>query len=449
MCPPGTYFCQTPGNCAQCLLDSDCANQRLPTFDPTRPRCDLDSGVAGYQNFCQQCLRDGDCAAMAVDNRCDLDPNSVEPSIETIGFETCANLGPGCPYGTQPAIGGCESTPCMTDADCAGAVSGAQFLFIDIPQEAEPFCSNGRCSPFPAAGSFSCPNWYCENDNVCPDPQLECDVNNAHCACTSSDQCGEAWPLCVFPDGGDVDDAGAPLGACGCETDQDCGDAGLRCLTLPPDSYHYGGKACVFACTDPRFPGCADISPTTPLCEPTSGLCVACDTDQHCRTQAAGLFVGPFCRLDGVCGCQVSGDCPAHEACAGPPVRSQEGSLLGECSVPALPCVSGVCAACGRDGGGCGQCVTDFDCPGNLSSFCDVDAGACIMCRDNSDCLAIGQASQGNARCVARVCTSGCTADSDCVGSSDGAHCVTNDAQTSACGCAHDSDCAGNVLGPH
>src|ERR1700722_16290761 len=57
MCTPGTYFCDLvdpPGNCFQCRSDADCANSGLPTYDATRPRCDLLSGVPGFQNFCQE-----------------------------------------------------------------------------------------------------------------------------------------------------------------------------------------------------------------------------------------------------------------------------------------------------------------------------------------------------------------------------------------------------------
>ncbi len=75
----------------------------------------------------------------------------------------------------------------------------------------------------------------------------------------------------------------------------DCGDAGLKCLTLPPDDALYGGPACLFSCDDPRFPGCANLFAGTPICDVPSGLCGACETDQQCRSQAAGSFVGPFC----------------------------------------------------------------------------------------------------------------------------------------------------------
>ncbi len=164
MCPPGTYFCLSPGNCAQCLSDSDCSNEDLPTYGPTRQHCDLDSGVAGYQGFCQPCVRNADCAAAGVDNQCDLDPESAEPSIDMLGFETCANLGPGCLYGTRPAIGGCANYGCKTDADCADAISSGQSF--SPSQVAQPFCAyDGSCSnnPDPAF----CPNCSCF-DEMCP-----------------------------------------------------------------------------------------------------------------------------------------------------------------------------------------------------------------------------------------------------------------------------------------
>ncbi len=263
-----------------------------------------------------------------MDNQCDLDPRSVEPGIEAIGFETCILPIAGCLDGTQPAIGGCISTSCTTDSDCANAVSSpndSTVLYLGYSgQQAEPFCVNGQCANSPD-DDLLCPDCYCISDSYCRDPRAICDVQSDHCACTDSSQCGGPWPICQIPKDGDLDDAGQPLGSCGCASDADCGDAGLKCLTLPEDNALYGGPACLFACDDPRFPGCANLSATNPICDVPSGLCGACETDQQCRTQAAGSFVGPFCRDDGICGCQVDSDCPAHEVCGGTPSHGGAG----------------------------------------------------------------------------------------------------------------------------
>ncbi len=464
MCNPGTYFCQSPGSCAQCLSDADCADAELPTYEPSRTRCDLDSGVAGYQGFCQRCVGNADCAGNGLDNQCDLDPRSVEPSIEAIGFETCSLPVAGCPHGTQPGIGGCVSTSCTTDSDCAGAVSSPNEdldLFDGYSgQQAEPFCVNGQCANSPDDNEL-CPNCYCVSDSTCRDPQAICDGLNDHCACADSSQCGGPWPICQIPKDADLDDAGQPLGSCGCGSDADCGDAGLKCLTLPEDNALYGGPACLFACDDPRFPGCANLLAATPICDVPSGLCGSCETDQQCRTQAAGSFVGPFCRDDGICGCQVDSDCPAHEVCGGTPSHGGAGGLLGQCVAPPLRCTPASCpypAFCDLDGGACEAtassrvCASDGDCAYSAGgAFCESDAGSCVVCRADSDCVALGYAVEGYSHCTAGGCTPGCAADPDCAGNPAGDHCVTSTSSpgTDHCGCGSDPDCAGNASGSH
>jgi len=462
MCPPGTYFCQSPGSCAQCLSDADCANPELPTYEPSRSRCDLDSGVTGYQNFCQRCLADSDCAGNGLATMCDLNPNDAVSSIDAVGFETCADLGPGCRAGTRPAIGGCAPSSCVTDSDCADAVSSPDGLLSTYTgysgQQAEPFCVNGQCANSPDDPQL-CPSCYCILDSYCTDPKPICDLSNDHCACTDSSQCGGPWPICELPDGGgDVDDAGQPLGSCGCRTDQDCGDAGLECLMLPADNVLYGGSACLFSCNDPRFPGCANLSAATPLCDSVSSLCEACQTDQQCRTQAQGLFVGPFCRDDGVCGCQVDGDCPDHEVC-GAIVAQQAGGMLGQCISPPERCTPGTCplsSFCDLDGGACEPiagsrvCRTDADCAYVYGgAFCESDAGSCDYCRQDADCAITGVAALGYSHCMEGTCSAQCAADQDCAGNPSGQHCIANAASVSSnhCGCLHDQDCTGNPNG--
>ena len=291
MCQPGTYFCGIPGACAQCRSDSDCVDQDLPTYDPLRPHCDLDSGVGGYWGFCQQCVRNADCAGQPGGTECDLNRALTEPAIETLGFETCGTVRPGCPKGESPGVGGCTPSTCRTDADCAGAIAPASPSFLGYPQEAEPYCVGGSCSPFPSSfPSGFCPDCYCQLDSTCSDGFSVCNEDTDHCGCTSSAQCSGPWPLCELFDAGMNYDAGELVGFCGCERDADCGDAGLRCLDQKPNDLLniYGGKTCLFTCTDPRFPGCSAISPNTPVCDATSELCVGCETDADCRKNASG-----------------------------------------------------------------------------------------------------------------------------------------------------------------
>ncbi len=329
MCQAGTYFCGLAGACARCRSDSDCVDQSLPTYDPLRPHCDLDSGVGRYWGFCQQCVGNADCVGQPAGNQCDLNPALVEPGIETLGFETCATLGPGCANGGSPGLGGCTPSTCRTDTDCTGAIAPASPSFLGYPQEAEPYCNGGTCGPYPSSlPSGFCPNCYCQLDTTCSDGFSVCDQDTDHCGCTSSAQCGGPWPICELSDAGFNYDAGELVGSCGCETDADCGDAGLRCVDLEPqDEVNlYGGKTCLFLCTDPRFPGCSAISPNTPICDSKSGLCVGCETDAQCRA-ATGPSLGPYCRADGQCGCKVATDCADQELCGGPSDGSPDNSV--------------------------------------------------------------------------------------------------------------------------
>ncbi len=220
----------------------------------------------------------------------------------------------------------------------------------------------------------------------------------------------------------------------------------------------YGGPACLFACNDPRFPGCGDLLPTSPLCDAETGLCEPCGTDEQCRTQATGPFGGPYCRDDGSCGCGASSDCPNHEVCGGPYERSPVGSVFGQCVAPQLSCTRDSCGGsntlCDWDSGFCvigSSCVTDFDCSSSANGpFCDQDAGECFGCRGSADCVTTGQAANGNSSCVQGFCSEQCETDIDCVGSPYGPRCVTDTGPHHYCAqCLSDIDCVVSPNGPH
>jgi hypothetical protein len=451
-CQPGTYFCGLPGACAQCRSDADCADQDLPTWDPLRPHCDLDSGVGGYWGFCQQCVSNSDCVGQPGGTECDLNRALTEPAIETIGFETCETARPGCPNGAPPGLGGCIPSPCQTDADCAGAIAPATPSFLGYPQEAEPYCIGGSCSPYPSTFPAGfCPNCFCQNNVICADGVSVCNQDTDHCGCTSSAQCGGPWPVCELFDAGFNDDAGDLVGFCGCESDADCGDAGLRCLDLQANDLLniYGGKTCLFTCTDPRFPGCSAISPNTPVCDATSGLCVGCETDADCRKNASGPSLGPYCRSDGQCGCLTAKDCPNKENCGGTGVDSVDNAtvMVFLCNFASpLACTPDACgndSACNVDSGLCATplCYSSFDC--FTGSFCDPVAG-CTGCATNSDCFAVGAAAGGAAACKSNSCVATCASDADCGGNPGRSQCLT---QTGTCVCAGDADCAKSPSG--
>ncbi len=465
MCQPGTYVCDVgvPGVCFQCQSDQDCANQGLPTYDPNRPHCDLDSGVPGYQNFCQQCVGNADCVSNPAGSLCDLNPNYPPgiqvPSIETVGFETCSRLQTDCRLDggplsrgynqfCDPVDGQCvtRSGDCVTDQDCTGANSDTNVV---LPT---PYCVAGKCSSCDA-GQL-CPTvTSCQNDTQCGNPGsspsgLICNALTEHCSCAGDGQCGGFWPVCLEFDAG--------LGSyCGCDSDAQCGDGGLMCLTGPYSGTITG--VCGIPCTSPLAPRCGYYA-----CDGLSGNCEPCTNDAQCL--ADPLSIGHVCYdppgAQGICGCRADGDCPSGEVC-------QPGYVVGTCAVPLPRCTPESCgmAFCDWDSGSCvappftgapSTCIDDYDCANQLgentrAAFCQ--NGQCVICRSDADCLHSGNAANGASMCCLpgdevcadrslpdNTCQEVCASDQDCIGNYSGPSCTVGDAGLAPhCGCGSDS----------
>ncbi len=418
LCQPGTYLCDLdkPGTCFQCQNDGDCANPDLPTYDPNKFHCDLDSGVPGYQNFCQQCLEDFECTGNAAGAYCDTNPADLDGVIATVGFEACqANPSAACAPGSHSARGGCLPG-CVDDQDCAGLISSAQ-----VPAA---HCVGSACS---LCGDGGCPN-----------------------ACTGNSDCGGFWPICEFADGGGTF-GGQPIGVCGCDSDAQCGFSGLQCLT-PPRAFPGTppGPYCAYSCTGPSLPACAALEVTVPICDTRTGFCAPCASDLDCQTQGAQPTVGRFCRNDGACGCKTNSDCSDGAACLGPSGTSHSGAALGSCVARGPHCTPGACRDefCDWQSGVCtepGKCLSDYDCsfsPSARGRFCSGSPGECVGCRDDLDCANLGLASQGLGHCLAGgLC--GCGSDTDCTGNPSGSSCDSSpgDPLYGACSCRSASDC--------
>ena len=487
MCRPGTYFCDLSGdlgNCTQCRSDRDCANQDLPTYDPLRPRCDLDSGVDGYQDFCQECLSDSDCAGSRAGAFCDLSPtyppNGLEPPIVALGFETCGRIqtdcrlagGPLCLTANQicdPLNGRCEPRPasCDTDQDCVGSLappSGSPET--GSPYLLRPYCVNGVCNP--CDGGVCPKNNACGSDADCGNPTsspagLHCEHvadGGPECACTSSSQCSGFWPACIGLDAGNVDDAGQPIGICSCDSDAECGDGGLACLPPGPPGLpnifgaQAGSNFCGVPCTSPDFPSCAALSGVD-ICDLTARVCDLCVTDEQCDSSVGSG--GPFCDANlpcvsvGYCGCILDADCPAGDSCLS---GGSHSTCLGICTTSFSRCTPETCGPnfCNWDGGACvnvadvltfPSCVNDADCTGGVCF-----EGTCVMCDDDADCVHAGETvkthccpnAAGDPVCdsyFANVCVSSCGKDADCAGNRAGASC-----QNGECGCLITADCS-------
>ncbi len=530
LCQPGTYFCEQPDNCSQCRSDADCRNASLPTFDPDRSHCDLDSGITGYQGFCQECLANADCAGKHVGTLCDLNstysPEAIEPSIVTIGFETCGPeetdcrvaSGPDCRLlgaTCNPSTGNCDqrSTTCQTDQDCTGLLEPWNpvnaYYDAGSPYLLRPYCVAGNCSFCPGG---ICPNNnHCVNDfgipddAVCGNPSgsplgLTCETipggpcgakSCAVCSCTSSAQCGGAWPICEGLDGGNVNGTGQPIGICSCDQDAQCGDAGLLCLPPQLDVAGFvvytigvpqlGSNFCGVPCQSALFPNCSQATDSSSneylgdilgaifgigynVCDTASGLCVPCTSDESCRASygsgglkcSSNLSLAPV----GHCYCAADGDCPAEQRCPG----------FGTACTPALSrCTPASCGnlLCDVDAGMCGdlltqegrrQCYSDYDCVG---AICGAD-GNCVECRDSADCVNYGHG-QATLCChndpgcstdgiFEDECASLCNSDPDCLGNPLGPHCAADAGwdyrgAILQCGCLADGDCASSPRG--
>jgi hypothetical protein len=441
LCRPGTYLCDLnakPGSCFQCLSDSDCANRDLPTYDSRRQRCDLSSGVPGYQNFCQECTSDADCASDPAAPFCDLNPSlfgGLLPTLDDLGFESCGRTetdcrkdgGPPCGINAScdPVNGGCEmrSLACTTDADCTG-------LFANSNQPMA-YCFEGACT---ACASGVCPGGLCNTDADCGNPDgsvsgLHC--NEQVCECTDSSQCGGETPVCL--------PAGQFLAFCGCSDDRDCGDAGLHCF--------YGYAFCGISCSAPEAPAC----PTDmPICDLDSGLCGYCLADEDCV--AAHVTAGNFCNQYGICGCATAADCPDGQSCL-------PGKYYATCGVASADCDPATCPGtfCNWDAGTCVgsssgfNCITDYDCAGYRCV-----AGQCAQCVDDNDCIVEGRRFPGEAFGTycdpsAHNCLRSCLSDVDCVGNPSGPACLVYvDGGLGQCQddyCQSNVDCAPNFYG--
>jgi Cys-rich repeat protein len=242
------YCNPNSGQCVGCIGDNDC-------FDPQRPLCDVHSGA------CVQCKQDADC----------LDGGSTTPFcfLETGGRpgrddHTCVECRNAydCPVGFERA--GCE--PAGPTPESAGHYCGR--CNIDADCRAGPGRDAGDCL-------INYPFFF-------PRP--------ATCGCPlSSDSvpfCGGDTPTCVGE-------------ACGCLGMSDC--AGLVC-----DKQNFVFGACVAYC-GPDAP--CDRFPNSPVCNPSSGVCVGCLSDADCGG-------GQICDLDtSICRfqCASGNGCPPSQ----------------------------------------------------------------------------------------------------------------------------------------
>lgn len=171
-----------------------------------------------------------------------------------------------------------------------------------------------------------------------------------------------------------------------------------------PDS---GPMACQPACESPQ------------VCNPSTGLCVACLTNLECETSSTG----PHC-LDGLCvECKTSEDCALNQVCL-PNHACAECETSENCTFdPARDkCLDNTCV----------ECLTNSDCPEGLGQCFK---NRCVECKEEFDCLT----KSGLLRCQLDLnrCVS-CTVDEHCDLASAQPHCGSD---FTCQGCKTTADC--------
>lgn len=154
------------------------------------------------------------------------------------------------------------------------------------------------------------------------------------------------------------------------------------------------------------------------LCNPTSGVCVACYNDGHCN-------LNEYCDSTGTCVAKVcpTTPCNSNEICDTTTYTCRTCNNDTECSndYPARP-------YCKKSAADCWECRKDGHCTSGNLLFCNTGTGICEACSSDAQCGL-------NKKCVTNVC-SDCQVSSDC-NDPDKPFCKSNNCT----GCTEDSDC--------
>ena len=206
--------------------------------------------------------------------------------------------------------------------------------------------------------------------------QADAAVTVDYCDLCEAADCTGATPVC-----GDI-------GTCvSCVQDSQCPEATPACLTT---------GACG-QCSVQN--GSACLNTETPLCDPSTNLCVACITDDDCVGTPTPVCddTTKTCR-----GCLTDADCTA-----GAPACQPSG-LCGECSATNLTLCVAPLSVCEPATGICVNCITDGDCTDEDAPNCDTGAHLCRECLTNENCDRIRPVCDSSGTC------NSCQSDVDC-----------------------------------
>ncbi len=346
------------------------------------------------------------CVCLAA--ACERPFLSNQPAIEAPSLQLSTPCDPACNPGQKCLAGRCVCLPETCAGCCAGdtchessaATCGANGTMCRACDEDSP-CSNGECAPL--CDPSSCEGGCCLANGCAPGTsESACGSGSACVDCTTS-----------------MSGARCRSGKCGCNTADDC-PTGTAC---GPD------HVCTPSCTSGQacHGGCCDgvscvAGDSSSACGHGGSLCADC-------TLGAS---GTAC-VNGDCGCETEGDCPAGKTCASNFCAST-GPACPDCtSDPAgHACIAGSCGC--NDASDCpsGKACMNHQC----GDACDPDDGASChggCCKPSL--LPSGQATcfvnstlwdqcgnDGNwcvecepqQACVQGVCGSTCTETSSC-----------------------------------
>lgn len=184
-----------------------------------------------------------------------------------------------------------------------------------------------------------------------------------------------------------------------------CGIAGVCETCIQDDQCPIATPACL---PDGSCAQCSVLNSTaclntaTPMCDPSTNVCVVCVTDDDCAGTATPVCddVTKDCRA-----CESDADCPAAlPAC-------QPAGTCGECSSTNTTLCIAPLSVCEPGTGTCVNCVSDDDCATEEAPHCDTGVNICRECLVSEHCTPL------RPNCDASGTCSICQTDADCSGS--------------------------------
>ena len=270
-----------------------------------------------------------------------------------------------------------------------------------------------------------------------------CDTDQSYCGCTEAAHCASnPWGKKCSAES-----------LCSCEKDEDCPNGKICGATIQG----LDSTFCVAACktdTDCK-------ASTAPICDTTSGKCIACKQDADCKadyapycdttlkacvectgsTHCAANMLGTAC-VAGSCACDTDNDCKGANPWGNKCVtkQGQDGTNYKACG-----CDAGTDCTDNANGPSCFDkfqkcsCTTKTDCTkGSLTAcappYADAEYSHCqAACATDTDCKA-----SGLEKCNTQtgICV-GCLGDGDCTSDAP----ICDDTSKMCVGCRDDNDC--------